>query len=74
MTVDHVLPQTPEGVWLDEFRTQDIEKWTDTWANLVPLSSKANSEKGQKSWAETREARPPGAEDALAIGESGAVS
>ena len=54
ITVDHVLPQTPEGEWLDLFRPQDLEKWTDTWANLVPLSSKANAEKGQKSWAETR--------------------
>ena len=55
ITIDHVLPQQPEGEWLEIFKEIEREKWTDTWANLVPLSQKANSEKGRGSWKETRE-------------------
>lgn len=55
ITVDHILPQQPEGEWLENFKEVEREKWTDTWANLVPLSQKANSEKGRDSWEETRD-------------------
>jgi hypothetical protein len=54
MTADHVLPQSPVGDWLYKFTSAEIGRWTDTWANLVPLSGKANSEKSNKSWAETK--------------------
>lgn len=54
MTADHVLPQTASGDWKEKFTSAEIEMWRDTWANLVPLSAKANSEKGNRSWSETR--------------------
>lgn len=54
MTADHVLPQAPKGEWLEKFTTAERERWMDTWANLVPLSGKANSEKGNQTWAQTR--------------------
>lgn len=56
MTVDHVMPQKANGPWLQAFTKTQFERWVDTWANLVPLSGKANSEKGRRSWAETRKA------------------
>jgi hypothetical protein len=55
ITVDHILPQNPDGEWLELFKDYERERWTDTWANLVPLSGKANSEKGRSSWAKTKE-------------------
>lgn len=54
MTADHVLPQAASGDWLDKFTTAEMDSLRDTWANLVPLSGKANSEKGRRSWVETR--------------------
>lgn len=54
VTIDHILPQTPKGDWLDKFTSSEIERWSNTWANLVPLSGKANSEKGNMSWVETK--------------------
>lgn len=55
MTVDHILPQSPDGEWLELFKDYERERWVDTWANLVPLSGKANSEKGRTSWQNARE-------------------
>lgn len=54
MTIDHVLPQRANEGWLTAFSGNQIERWVDTWANLVPLSGKANSEKGRRSWSETK--------------------
>ena len=54
MTADHVLPQKPSADWHEKFTSAEMEKWRDTWANLVPLSAKANSEKGNRSWADTK--------------------
>lgn len=53
ITVDHLLPQDPSTGW-EGVTKADRESLTDTWANLVPLSAKANSEKSRKSWPETR--------------------
>lgn len=55
VTVDHILPQNPDGEWLELFKDFERERWTHTWANLVPLSAKANSEKGRSSWKKARE-------------------
>ena len=54
ITVDHLIPQEPQltdwpGVTIDAHASV-----VDTFANLVPLSSKANSTKSNRSWAETR--------------------
>lgn len=54
-TIDHILPQSAKGEWREKFSSSQIEKWGDTWANLVPLSAKANSEKGTRSWAEAKQ-------------------
>jgi len=54
MTADHLLPQTAKDAWRENFTQNDIDQWRDTWANLVPLSGKANSEKGSRSWSEAR--------------------
>lgn len=54
MTIDHLLPQSAKGEWRDHFTQTEIDTWLHTWANLVPLSGKANSEKGGSSWESTR--------------------
>ncbi len=54
MTVDHLLPQSAKGDWRDHFTQKEIDTWLHTWANLVPLSGKANSEKGSNSWQQAR--------------------
>ncbi|MUV12940.1 DUF262 domain-containing protein [Noviluteimonas gilva] len=55
MTADHVLPQSPTADWASKFTKAQINRWIDTWANLVPLSAQANSGKGNRSWRETRD-------------------
>lgn len=54
LTLDHVAPQELNDVWKTVFKTEEHAELVDTWANLVPLSGVANSEKGRKSWSETR--------------------
>lgn len=54
MTADHLLPQAARDAWREKFTQSEIDTWRDTWANLVPLSGKANSEKGARSWEEAR--------------------
>jgi hypothetical protein len=54
ITVDHVLPQSRDGDWALIFSDEEFDRWINTWANLVPLSSQANSSKGSKSWAEAK--------------------
>ncbi len=55
MTADHLLPQGADvqewGGWT-ESEKKDLG---DTWANLVPLGQRAQSQKGAKSWAEQHE-------------------
>lgn len=54
ITVDHLLPQSAKGEWREVFTQKEVDTWVHTWANLVPLSGKANSEKGSGSWVATR--------------------
>ncbi len=54
LTIDHVMPQTLTTVWKGVVSQDDHEALKDTWANLVPLSGAANSEKGQMSWDDAR--------------------
>ena len=54
-TIDHVMPQTLNESWKKVINEKDHKRLKDVWANLVPLSQQANSEKGQASWAEVRE-------------------
>ena len=54
VTVDHLMPQSAvENGWGGVTRA-DAERLVNTWANLVPLSQKANNEKSNRSWDETR--------------------
>lgn len=55
ITVDHVMPQSRTGEWLNVVSEEDHHRLLHTWANLVPLSEKANSEKGTKSWAQVKQ-------------------
>ena len=55
ITVDHVMPQSRSGEWLNVVSEEEHEQYLHTWANLVPLSNKANSEKGSKSWVEVKQ-------------------
>lgn len=55
ITIDHVVPQSRDGDWALIFSDEEFDRWLNTWANLVPLSSEANSSKGSKSWAEAKQ-------------------
>ncbi len=62
-TGDHLLPQNPPaGSWA-HISDEAQQRLKDTWANLVPVTSKGNSEKGAASWEDQRR---------LMIDESGA--
>jgi len=54
ITADHLMPQSHKGEWKKSIADEEHTKWKDTWANLVPLSNKANAEKGAKSWKEVK--------------------
>lgn len=54
LSIDHVMPQTLTPEWAAVVSEKDHEQLLHVWANLVPLSGKANSEKGQSSWASVR--------------------
>lgn len=55
ITADHIMPQTRQGEWKQTISEEDHESLLHTWANLVPMSAKANAEKGTSSWAESKE-------------------
>lgn len=55
VTLDHIVPQALTPEWLTAVDENEHEKLVDTWANLVPLSGRANSQKGQQSWLTVRE-------------------
>lgn len=40
--LEHILPQTPTTEWKNAFDIEDIEKWTNSLANLTLLSMKKN--------------------------------
>ncbi|MYB40478.1 DUF262 domain-containing protein [Candidatus Saccharibacteria bacterium] len=54
ITVDHLMPQSARDEGWGGIGKFDAEKVVDTWANLVPLTQKANTEKSNRSWDETR--------------------
>lgn len=54
MTIDHLMPQAHKGDWLSTVSPADFDRLVNTWGNLVPLSSGANSTKGAKGWDEAR--------------------
>jgi hypothetical protein len=49
-SIDHIMPQTLTSKWGTLISAEKHAKLVDTWANLVPLSSKANSEKSDRLW------------------------
>jgi hypothetical protein len=55
ISADHVMPQSRQGDWKKTISEDDYNELLHTWANLVPMSGKANSEKGTASWAESQE-------------------
>lgn len=55
ITVDHLLPQKAALKDWPGVSNEDHERLLDTWANLVPLTGKANSEKSARPWKEIRE-------------------
>ena len=48
------MPQSAKKSGWGGVSKSDAERLADTWANLVPLTQKANSEKSNRSWDETR--------------------
>lgn len=54
-TADHIMPQERTRDWVKVFSPEDYEKYIHTWANLAPLSIKANAEKHTKDWNSTKE-------------------
>lgn len=50
LTLDHVMPQSPASFddWM--MSREEHAKVKDTWANLVPLTPEANSQKGNVGW------------------------
>lgn len=55
ITLDHVMPKELTDEWRTVIDPKEHEKYKDTWANLVPLSGPANSQKGQKTWSTVRD-------------------
>ncbi|MYH67273.1 MAG: DUF262 domain-containing protein [Dehalococcoidia bacterium] len=54
VTVDHLIPQNPTLKDWPGISAEQHDAVVDTWANLVPLSGKANSEKSAGNWDQTR--------------------
>ena len=53
-TLDHIVPQELNSEWRTVIAYSDHYIFKNIWGNLVPISAKANSEKGRKNWAECR--------------------
>jgi len=64
ITVDHLMPQSATKDGWGGTEVAEAESLVNTWANLVPLSQKANQEKSNRNWSETRN---------LMLNESGTV-
>lgn len=49
MTVEHILPQTPEigSQWQIDFTEEEREEWTHKMGNLVLISRRKNSQQGR---------------------------
>lgn len=55
ITIDHIMPQQLTDEWRRIIIEDQHEKYLHVWANLVPLSGQANSERGRQSWESTRD-------------------
>jgi len=57
MSVEHILPQNPEGksTWTKDFCEQDRIIWTHRIGNLVLISRRKNSAQGRKDFNEKKE-------------------
>ena len=51
---DHLLPQNPPAGSWSHISDEAQQRLKDTWANLVPVTQKGNSEKGAASWEDQR--------------------
>jgi hypothetical protein len=51
MTIDHVMPQNSTNWEVDQ---EEHGRFSDTWGNLVPLSSPSNSRKSNRNWEDTQ--------------------
>jgi len=50
VTIDHVLPQSIAGDWLDDFGDDEVHsQWVHTWPNLILLLMPLNSLKSTSS-------------------------
>lgn len=54
LSADHVVPQKLTDGWKKVFSSAEHDEIVDTWANLVPLSTKVNSEKQRRDWNDVR--------------------
>ena len=50
--IDHIVPQSLDGDWLNSFSPEKHKKYIDIWANLVPLTKNGNIQKSRKNWNE----------------------
>ena len=50
-SVEHVLPQTPQGSWVDNFTPEALEYWTNRIGNLCIIPKQMNYDVGNSEWA-----------------------
>jgi hypothetical protein len=73
-SVEHILPQSPQGSWLEAFSPEQHEYWIDRIGNLCIIPKKMNDEIGNSDWPiklaayESLGGRFKGAEDVAANG------
>ena len=53
-TIDHVMPQNLPDQWETEISDDDHAKYKDTWGNLVLLTKKLNSSKGNRTFEDAK--------------------
>jgi uncharacterized protein with ParB-like and HNH nuclease domain len=53
--IEHILPQTPDPIWFNDFNKEQHEKMNGLLANLIPLSQQMNKEIGNGPYAKKRE-------------------
>lgn len=56
LSVEHILPQTPEdgSQWKSDFTDEYREEWTDRLGNLVLISTNKNSSQGRLDYSDKR--------------------
>jgi hypothetical protein len=55
-SIDHLAPQSFKHRWMLEYhlKEEETERLLNSWGNLVPLSTPANSSKGAANWDDAR--------------------